>query len=211
MYFSPSVYLSAVCRHPHTESNSGRLSELHLSSPGWRRESVPDRPGESLWGSSLWPLPRLKGDIYLTHGSRPLCEYPIHTQYVFRHRAALALSGPVQSEEQEELLAHVSGGLVNRSVISPLLFRLSTVFSSKTSRLQGGADFRDPHRDTSGSKTFPKIPFRTPPPTTPTASMNLRNIIYEDRCCLVFSGVWNRIYFRFSASIHFIPNAHIWS
>lgn len=53
--------------------------------------------------------------------------------------SALALSGPARSAVQEELLAHVSGGLVNRVVISPLLFRLSPAFSSKSHGLPGGA------------------------------------------------------------------------
>lgn len=53
--------------------------------------------------------------------------------------SALALSGPARSEVQEELLAHVSGGLVNRVVISPPLFGLSPAFSSKSHGLPGGA------------------------------------------------------------------------
>lgn len=53
--------------------------------------------------------------------------------------SALALSGPARSAVQEELLAHVSGGLVNRVVILPLLFRLSPAFSSKSHGLPGGA------------------------------------------------------------------------
>lgn len=52
--------------------------------------------------------------------------------------SALALSGPVQSEVQEALLAHVSGGLVNRVGISTVLFTLSVAFSSKSHGSQEG-------------------------------------------------------------------------
>lgn len=52
--------------------------------------------------------------------------------------SVLALSRPVQSEVQEELLVHVSGELVNTVVISPLLFRLSVAFSSKSPGSQEG-------------------------------------------------------------------------
>lgn len=61
----------------------------------------------------------------------------IHTMHS-NTSLALALSRPVQSEVQEELLAHVSGELVNRVVILPLLFRLSVVFSSKSRGSQEG-------------------------------------------------------------------------
>lgn len=50
LHFSAFVSLCvfAVCCYTHAESNSCRVPELHLSSPGRCRKSVPDRPGKTL-------------------------------------------------------------------------------------------------------------------------------------------------------------------
>ncbi len=87
--------------------------------------------------------------------------------------SALALSGPVQREVQEQLLAQVSGGLLNRVVISPPLFKLSPVFFSKSHGSRGASvtvfDWSGYKRVVlsgtlalSRSQSFPQ------PPTTPS-------------------------------------------
>lgn len=135
--------------------------------------------------------------------------------------SALALSGPARSAVQEELLAHVSGGLVNRVVILPLLFRLSPAFSSKSHGLPGGAgvtvfDWSERWESVSYWDTRPlKVTVTPPTPNVHPHCSPLTAHAYTQRkpsrrpeykCCSVFNEVWNRIHIRLSSSILFIPD-----
>lgn len=130
--------------------------------------------------------------------------------------SAPALSGPVRSEVQEELLAHVSGGLVNRVVISPPLFRLSLAFSSKSHSSQEGPallyligqETREwfllgLSRSQSPLYHHPSHP---PPSKLHAHTQRIATRRPKYKCCPLLNGVWNRIHLRLSSSILFIPN-----
>lgn len=117
-YFTP-LCLRAVCRHPDTASDSGGLPELHFSSSGRRRESVPHRLGKDL--KTLYMLVNIL--------TRAGTTYTVSVRAPFTHRThsdgKWALSGPVRSVEQAELLVAVPRARLNTVVISPPLFGLS--------------------------------------------------------------------------------------